>query len=155
MKKALYIAYGSNMDVAQMRYRCPTAELVGRAKLDGWQMLFKGSGSGCYATIEEKAGYTVPVLIWTITLQDERNLDCYEGFPNFYYKRALNVRVNGKLSRAMVYIMHEDRKCGAPSSSYYNVIERAYDRFGFDKAILERALENTMVKEAGTDVEGY
>lgn len=154
MKKSLYIAYGSNMDMEQMRYRCPTAELVGRAKLDGWQMLFKGSGSGCYATIEEAKGYNVPVLVWTITPKDEQRLDWYEGYPNFYYKRALNVFVKGRLVRAMVYIMHEDRKCGEPSASYYGVIKRAYDRFGFDKAVLEQALTNTIVKEMGEDVEG-
>ena len=153
MKMTYYIAYGSNMDVEQMRHRCSTAELVGRAKLEGWQLLFKGSRTGCYATIEEAAGYTVPVLVWTILPQDEQNLDWYEGFPNFYYKRALNVRVGGRLVRAMVYIMHEDRKCGMPSSAYYSVIKRAYDRFNFDKAILKQALDNTMIKEVGADVE--
>ena len=153
MKKSYYIAYGSNMDVEQMRHRCPTAELVGRAKLVGWQLLFKGSRTGSYATIEEAVGYTVPVLVWTILAQDERNLDWYEGFPHFYYKRSLNVRVKGKLVRAMVYIMHEERQCGTPSAAYYSVIERAYDRFGFDKAILKQALDNTVIKEVGEDVE--
>ena len=85
MEKKFYIAYGSNMDVDQMEWRCPKAELLGVSELDGWQLLFKGSLSGAYATVEQAEGYKVPVLVWAITPRDEERLDRYEGFPNFYY----------------------------------------------------------------------
>ena len=32
-----YIAYGSNMDVAQMAYRCPEAQLVSTGEITGWE----------------------------------------------------------------------------------------------------------------------
>lgn len=149
MKKTLYIAYGSNMDTDQMEYRCPTAELLGVSKMDGWQLLFKGSQTGAYATVEKAEGSKVPVLVWRIGPMDEMRLDRYEGFPHFYYKKTVTVLLNGKSVKAMVYIMHENRPCGAPSYQYYKVLEDAYLKFGFDMDILEKALEDTIVREEG------
>ena len=54
--KKLYIAYGSNMDEEQMAFRCPTAILVGTAIVEGYELMFKGSRTGSYATIEPKEG---------------------------------------------------------------------------------------------------
>ena len=61
MEKRYYIAYGSNLNVPQMRMRCPHATILGTANLKGWELLFKGSKTGSYLTIEECAGGTVPV----------------------------------------------------------------------------------------------
>ena len=72
-----YIAYGSNLNVNQMFYRCPTARIIGTAMLDGWELLFKGSKTGSYLTIEEKEGSCVPVGIWEIRSEDEAALDRY------------------------------------------------------------------------------
>jgi len=35
-KETLYLAYGSNMNQAQMAFRCPTAEVVGTSELKGY-----------------------------------------------------------------------------------------------------------------------
>ena len=42
-EKRYYIAYGSNLNVPQMRMRCPHATILGTANLKGWELLFKGS----------------------------------------------------------------------------------------------------------------
>lgn len=49
-----YLAYGSNLSVAQMAQRCPDAVYVGTAVLTDYQLLFKGSQSGNYLTVEPK-----------------------------------------------------------------------------------------------------
>jgi len=151
MEKKFYIAYGSNMDVDQMEWRCPKAELLGVSVLDGWRLLFKGSLSGAYATVERAEGYKVPILVWAITPRDEERLDRYEGFPNFYYKKSVTVQLNGKPCHAMVYVMHENRPFGEPVYEYYKTVEDAYLRFGFDTAILEKALEDTIAQEQEDD----
>ena len=87
MPKRYYIAYGSNLNVEQMHYRCPDARIIGTATLDGWTLLFKGSKTGSYLTIEQKEGESVPVAVWEVSPADEANLDRYEGFPHFYYKK--------------------------------------------------------------------
>lgn len=134
----LYIAYGSNMDMDQMEYRCPHASFVGTAVLKGWRLMFKGSRTGNYATIERDGRCTVPVVLWEIDQLDEHYLDRYEGYPNFYYKTEMDVPGWG---RAMVYIMHEYRRLGSPTKQYYGVLENAYRRFRFPRRILRTALE--------------
>lgn len=144
MKKNYYIAYGSNMDFAQMRRRCPDAELVGAGIVKGYELLFKGSGSGSYATIEKKARAKVPVLVWRISTSDEEALDRYEGFPTFYYKTQLPIKMqDGAEITGMVYIMHEDRAIGLPSRVYERVLYDAYVNFGWDCAILNNALKKS------------
>lgn len=91
-----YIAYGSNMDEGQMVYRCPTAQLLGRTELEDYRLLFKGSKTGAYATIEPEEGSRVPVLVWTIEKEDEKRLDRYEGYQVFYYKKDLEIDLAGK-----------------------------------------------------------
>ena len=36
-KSRFYIAYGSNLNLQQMKHRCPTAEVVGTAVLRNWK----------------------------------------------------------------------------------------------------------------------
>jgi gamma-glutamylcyclotransferase (GGCT)/AIG2-like uncharacterized protein YtfP len=146
MKKKYYIAYGSNMDIEQMALRCPDAILTGKSELQGYELLFKGSLTGAYATIEANEDSIVPVLIWEISKADETNLDRYEGYPTFYYKKELEAEVEGEKLQAMVYIMDEKRQLGQPSTRYYRILELAYERFGFDLNILKSALKKSTPK---------
>ena len=59
--KRYYLAYGSNLNLQQMSSRCPDAKKVGIAVLRGYRLMFKGSASGNYLTIEKADGYFVPV----------------------------------------------------------------------------------------------
>ena len=145
-EKRYYIAYGSNLNVRQMRMRCPHATILGTANLKGWELFFKGSKTGSYLTIEEREGGTVPVVIWEVTATDEAALDRYEGFPNFYYKKDIKLRYKGirtgkrRTVAAFAYIMHEDRPVGIPSNLYMRTCLEGYDTFYFDKNILIDAL---------------
>ena len=142
MKRKIYIAYGSNMSTEQMEFRCPDAKLIGTGKLKNWRLMFKGSYSGNYATIEREENYEVPVLLWKISAADERNLDLYEGCPTFYYKTEIEVETDdGEKILGIVYIMHEERKLGLPSAHYYKILSDAYEKFDFDFDILENALD--------------
>ena len=150
--KKYYIAYGSNMDERQMAMRCRDAVLMGTGSIQGYQLLFKGSLTGCYATIEPKAGSCVPVTDWAISKADEKRLDRYEGFPTFYYKKDIEVQMEDGTITGLVYIMHEDRHCGMPFPWYYEQMERDYWKFGFDRAILKKALAISKERMAGMRV---
>ena len=39
----LYVAYGSNLNMSQMKDRCPTAEFVGTGIIQNYELQFKGS----------------------------------------------------------------------------------------------------------------
>lgn len=149
--RKLYIAYGSNMDEKQMARRCPTARLLGTSELEGYRLLFKGSKTGVYATIEVQKGGRVPVLIWEIGEQDERNLDRYEGYPVFYHKKEIKVQLGGERKKTMVYVMDETRGLGEPSAGYYNVLESAYWKFGFPMGILMEAHEASRMEGQNGD----
>ena len=41
----LYFAYGSNINLEQMNWRCPEAEVFGAAVLEGYELLFRGNSS--------------------------------------------------------------------------------------------------------------
>ena len=146
-KKRYYLAYGSNLNMAQMRYRCPGAVPLGTAEIKDYRLLFKGSRSGSYLTIEKADGYTVPVGVWAVTAADEARLDRYEGYPAFYYKMEVDITYTGLVSKkarkvkAFVYIMHEDRLFGIPSFRYVDTCRQGYADFGFDEDILADAYE--------------
>ena len=146
MAKKYYIAYGSNLNIQQMWQRCPSARIIGTAELEGWQLLFKGSLTGSYLTIEQEPSGRVPVAVWEVTREDERSLDWYEGFPNFYYKKELTLSVKGIRSGIVrerpvfVYIMHEDRAFGLPTDLYFKACADGYRDFDFDTAHLLDAL---------------
>ena len=141
-----YLAYGSNLSVEQMLRRCPDAVYVGTAAIPDYRLLFRGSQTGSYLTIEPKKGRSVPVLVWKVSDSDEEALDMYEGFPRFYRKEEMDVELHSLADgaargtvTAFVYVMDETRQMGRPSSLYYRICEEGYERFGFDPAILRRA----------------
>ena len=100
--------------------RCPGARIIGTSELKDYRLLFKGSKTGSYLTVEPEKGCTVPVAVWEVTDQDELALDRYEGYPSFYYKTEMTLDVKGirtgklRRRRAFVYIMREERPYGVP-----------------------------------------
>ena len=149
-EKRYYLAYGSNLNMAQMEWRCPDAKPLGIAQISGYRLLFKGSNSGAYLTIEQETDSSVPVAVWAVSAADEARLDRYEGFPQFYYKKEMDITYKGMVSgrkrkvRAFVYIMHEDRPFGIPSRQYMETCREGYDDFGLNRAILKKAVEDSM-----------
>ena len=153
MEKRYYIAYGSNLNIPQMRMRCPSARIIGTSEIKDYQLLFKGSKTGSYLTIEPKEGSRVPVVAWEVTAEDEAALDRYEGFPAFYYKKEMELPIKGiksgkvRIRNTFVYIMHEDRPLGLPSDYYLATCLQGYRSFGFDEAFLERAYADSSEAE--------
>lgn len=144
--KKLYVAYGSNLNKYQMSHRCPNAVPFTTGVLEDYELLFKGSKTGSYATVEPCKGAFVPVALWTISESDERSLDRYEGFPTFYYKKDVTVRTANGNVKAMVYIMHEDRPLGIPTEYYVDVCLEGYDDFDLNKMEFYDALFTTAAK---------
>ena len=151
-----YLAYGSNLSVEQMLLRCPDAVYVGTGEIKGYRLLFRGSLTGSYLTIEKKKGRSVPVVVWKVSEQDEMALDRYEGYPRFYRKEECTIEVcsliDGAATHAVtafVYVMDEGRALGRPSERYYRVCAEGYERFGFDLRVLNRAVKESTEKLFG------
>lgn len=144
-KKRYYAAYGSNLDIEQMAWRCPEAKVVGTGIIEGHELLFRGSRTGSYLTIEPREGAYVPVAIWETSEADERALDRYEGCPAFYYKKDFRIPAQGadgelSMRDCYAYVMHEDRPLGLPSAYYVETCLRGYEMFDFDTDLLSEAI---------------
>ena len=143
MKMKLYLAYGSNLNLGQMAYRCPDSQVAGMAQLPGYRLLFRGGQHNAHATIEKSEGHTVPALLWKVSVRDEALLDRYEGYPYYYDKVQITVELDGKTVSAMAYVMQPGFDLNNPSPSYLHTIREGYQAAGFDLAVLDQALEDT------------
>lgn len=136
--KRLYIAYGSNLNLEQMKHRCPTAKVAGKGVIEDYELLFREDVTSAVATVEPLKNSKVPVLIWEIQESDENSLDIYEGYPDVYRKENIKVNVNGEEIEGMIYLMNE-KEIGIPSDKYLKTIEEGYKAAGFDLSILMNA----------------
>lgn len=144
MSEKIYAAYGSNLNVEQMSFRCPGATRFRKAVLENYTLVFRGGRYHAVATIEPKEGANVPIMLWSIGEQDEETLDRYEGYPNFYGKETMTFKVGGQSMEAMVYVMTPGHQLGLPTMGYYDTILQGYKDCGLDPAVLEQALNQTM-----------
>lgn len=137
----LYIAYGSNLNLAQMAARCPSASIYAKGVLNNWKLVYRGSKTNSHATIIRKRDSTVPVLVWEIEPNDECCLDIYEGYPHYYFKKTIMVDIEGKKKKAMVYIMNDKQLPGRPSQHYVKTILQGYMDNDMDISIFQKSLE--------------
>lgn len=143
MNEKIYLAYGSNLNLEQMAFRCPNAKVLGTSILNDYKMLFRGGRGYGVATVEPSPGDFVPVLLWGITPTCEAALDIYEGFPRLYRKETVTVKLYDEPVEAMVYIMNEGHPLAMPSPGYYSTIREGYKTALFDIDILNKAVERT------------
>ena len=142
----LYVAYGSNLNMKQMKMRCPTAALYGKGIIENYELQFKGVPGNSHATIEPKEGSSVPVAVFEIQPNDEMMLDRYEGYPSYYFKQDVPVKLGNENINAMVYIMDLNQDFGPPSAYYYETVYNGYKDCGFDVKGLNKAVEKSIDK---------
>jgi hypothetical protein len=124
----LYFAYGSNLNIRQMKKRAPSARILGASYLVGWRLIFRGVADIARGAKND----LLPIGIWKIQPEDEEALDIYEGWPRVYRK----VRISG----IMTYRMNQTG-FAPPSDNYFTTIEQGYNDFGLDTKLLRRARE--------------
>lgn len=136
----LYVAYGSNLHLEQMQYRCPDARVYGTGVLPHCTLTFWGNARGNgVATVLPGADTDVPVALWEISARDEASLDRYEGWPHLYRKEDIEVRMDdGSTVTGMIYLMNRGIPT-PPSTYYYDIIKAGYQAFGFDTDFLAAA----------------
>ncbi len=129
----LYAAYGTNLDPARMRERCPHSPFQATGWLRGWRLTFGGEDlgwEGALATIVEAPGEHVFVGLYDVTDADARALDSWEGADSGLY-RKIRVRVatleGDKLAWAYVLDGYEG---GLPGAHYLGVLAAAAEAAG-------------------------
>lgn len=138
--KELYFAYGSNLNLGQMAVRCPMAQLVCRAVLEGYELAFRRG----VLTILPKAGGRIDGILWKVNDRDERALDRYEGYPHLYTKELLPVQTDSGPQTVVAYVMTAPycEKAQPPSPAYLQTVLTGYRLAGFDPdAVLQAAAQ--------------
>jgi gamma-glutamylcyclotransferase (GGCT)/AIG2-like uncharacterized protein YtfP len=130
---AMYAAYGSNMDPAQMAARCPHSPQRATGWLEGWRLTFGGEDlnwGGGLATVVEDRDERVFVVLYELTEADEAALDSWDGATLGYY-RKFKVRVatlDGEVL-AWLYVIN-DYEGGLPSASFLGILADAAETAG-------------------------
>ncbi len=130
---ALYAAFGSNMDPAQMHERCPHSPTAGTGWALGWRLTFGGEDlgwEGALATLAPDSASQVFVALYDVTPADEAALDRWEGADLGVY-RKIRIRVmtlDGGVV-AWVYVL-DGFEGGLPSARYLGLIAEAADHAG-------------------------
>ena len=137
----IYGAYGSNINLEQMQYRCPQARVLGTGWLNGYRLVFRGSG---VASVIPAPGERTPVLLWEITEECEKALDRYEGYPNLYRKETLTVETADGKENAMLYVINKPYANipRPPWPYYYATIREGYEACNLPIRYLQKAIIN-------------
>lgn len=121
----IYFAYGSNMDEASLRRRCPSARRRGLARLLGHRFILMADG---YASVEPAEGQVVHGVLFDLDATDIAPLDAYEDVAGGLYIKTFRETVpeGGAPVEAMIYIgTGKPGGGGAPPSYMTDVAAQA------------------------------
>lgn len=129
----LYFAYGSNLDLDQMKSRCPSAEPAGIAQLLAHKLAFtrKSQSRQCgVADVVPEDGQNVWGVLYHITQGDLARLDRSEGYrgpgkSNSYERKAIMVNCGccgTKQMSAHTYIAVREENPPPPNEKYLRLI---------------------------------
>jgi hypothetical protein len=137
-----YMAYGSNLNKAQMRFRCPQARPYRALLLSDFRLDFR-----TVADITYKQGANIAIALYQVTAADERQLDRFEGFPWKYGKREFPFEItnaDGSTERVDGFFYYMNGGAIAPPRrEYAERIGRGYQDWGLPVDLLQRAIKRS------------
>ena len=146
-----YAAYGSNLDPAQMRERCPASPLLGTGWVQGWRLTFGGEDlgwEGSLATVVEDAASAVFVALYDVSPGDVRRLDQWEGASSGVYRKVrLRVQTLDGPVLAWTYAL-DGYEGGLPSARYLGIVAEAAQAAGAPHDYVD-ALRHRPCRSAG------
>ena len=131
----LYFAYGSNLNLFQMKRRCKDSVFLKKYELKGYRLNFRSKYRA--ADIEKSKHSLVPGALFEISKSDEKKLDVYEDYP-ILYKKLYFTYYN---KTVMTYIMVNKTEFRYPTERYLNVVKRGYKDCKLDTKYLKIALQ--------------
>ena len=130
----LYFAYGSNLNLFQMKRRCKDSIFLKKINLKDFRLTFRSKYRA--ADIEPKKNSIVPGGLFDISKSDEKKLDVYEDYPSLYKKFYFTYY--GK--KVMTYTMVNKTPFRFPTERYLNVVKRGYKDCDLDSKYLTQGL---------------
>ncbi|MDB3942566.1 gamma-glutamylcyclotransferase [Candidatus Pelagibacter sp.] len=131
----LYFAYGSNLNLFQMKRRCKDSIFLKKINLKDFRLTFRSKYRA--ADIEPKKNSIVPGGLFDISKSDEKKLDVYEDYPILYRKFYFTYYEK----KVMTYIMVKKTPFKFPTERYLNVVKRGYKDCKLETKYLNKALQ--------------
>lgn len=144
----LYFAYGSNLNLAQMRVRCPKAKPVGSITLRDSRLVFRGVADCAY-----EPGATIPGGLWRITPECEAALDRYEGVASGMYRREMVPLTGFDGETEMLLYAMNSTGIMPPSEGYLASIVQGYRDFKLPIKYLRDAVRASWDDKSPSHVE--
>lgn len=152
----LYFAYGSNMDLDQMKSRCPSARFYGVAELRDHQLAFtrKSRKRGCgVADVITAKGKSVWGVVYEISEQDIDYLDRAEGYQpgrqsNAYLREERVVFLNGNEQSPLsvaIYIANKEKNPPLPNQEYKDLLIKGARFWRLPEDYIKNTLETIKV----------
>lgn len=140
-ERYLYAAFGSNLKLSQIADRCPDAQIIGPAVLEGAQLIFSG-----VASIVQSQKGSVLCGTYKLSAADIDRLDRFEGVGRVYDRVLVTPNMGGVPVRCFTYIKRT-RAPVAPSAAYYARLAEGFKDWQFADKRLRRARERAQKRQ--------
>jgi len=130
----LYFAYGSNLNLFQMKRRCKDSIFLKKINLKDFRLTFRSKYRA--ADIEPKKNSIVPGGLFDISKSDEKKLDVYEDYPSLYKKYYFYYYGH----KVMTYTMVKKTRFTYPTERYLNIVKQGYKNCKLNNKYLINAL---------------
>lgn len=131
-----YFAYGSNTNLTTMAQRCPSAERIGRAWIDGYVFRWR-----TYADVEIDVDSYVIGVLWRVDDADLQSLDRHEGYPHVYFRQRVLINHGDAQHVGWTYMMDDQRSESSPAEAYRTIVLDGYHHNDLSDQQLITALE--------------
>lgn len=141
--EVLYIAYGAELDPGFMKMAFRRAKVVAKSWLHDHRLIFTGDEYEGRANIIPAKGYEVPVVVWSISLNDKALKQ--SNSDGVYKKMSMSLEVDGEIREALVYLPRST-DYALPTVEHLAKIIRGYKHYNFDKKYIIDAVKYSCEK---------
>ncbi len=95
------------MNLDQMEFRCPDAEVIGNVMVKDYSLAFRGDdrGNGVASILPEQGEQVLGCVMGVLPEKCEKSLDYYEGYPYLYGKQEFLCSVKMGRNFMQLYIL--------------------------------------------------
>ncbi len=130
-----YFAYGTNLNSNIQKKLKVHLKKIKIYKLKNYKLVFRKPYGD--PDIEPAVNSTTPGVIFDLNVLDEKKLDHYEDYPNYYKKTFIDP------TKIMFYEMINKTKCQKPSFQTQELLKAGYLEHGLDLRILNHFIQNS------------
>ncbi len=143
LNKMRYFAYGSNMAIARLRERVPSASLVGVYRLKNHNLKFhkvgKDGSAKCDALHTGSDADVIEGVVFEVDFDEIKHLDRAEGLGEGYAKNDIEVsNISGDRLQAFTYVATDISDSLLPFSWYKNHVLVGAKNFGLSRRYIEK-----------------